>query len=417
MITDTGTELAAVCRRQFEYCYGYPAEKTFFAPGRINIIGEHIDYNGGLVFPCAIGLGTAAAVARRDTKKGDPEPTLRLYSHNFPELPPREFLLAGREPVYRAEQNWCNYVLGMVDVLRREGIQVRGGLDIVFYGNLPTGGSGLSSSASLEVLMGYVLQHYSDTSPARLSRERLAVLAQRAENEFCGMHCGIMDQFIIAVAQAGHACLLDCASLDYRQVPLRLDGHAFLIANSKLPRKLQESKYNERRSECEAALARLQKSPAFCDKPDLCSIPEHDLDKALGLLQDRPILLRRLCHVVSENARTHAAAAAMEARDWQQLGSLLRASHRSLRDDYEVSGPHLDLLVELLSREKVVLGARMTGAGFGGCAIALVRLGDLENPESLCALQQRIAAEYRRQFGWEPEFTRSEVAAGVRELG
>ncbi|WGK70311.1 galactokinase [Candidatus Haliotispira prima] len=409
MVKDSGAEPAAVCRQQFERHYAYPAEKTFFSPGRINIIGEHIDYNGGLVFPCAIGLGTAAAVGRRSGREaGHGGQTIRLYSHNFPELTPQEFCVAKETLAYREEQGWCNYVLGMLSVLAAEGVEPDCDLDIVFYGNLPQGGSGLSSSASLEVLTGYILQSYGGSS---LSRERLAVLARRAENEFCGIHCGIMDQFVIAVARAGHACLLDCAGLDYRHVPLELGQHTFLVANTKLPRKLRESKYNERRAECEAALAVLQKSPAFGGKRDLCSVSEPELDSALELLGHNETLLRRVRHVVTENGRTQAAARAMEAGDRVGLGALLSASHHSLSVDYQVSGPHLDSLTALLEQEPSVQGARMTGAGFGGCAIALVRLDD-----DLEQMQQRISVRYRQQFGWEPEFYLSDAADGVREL-
>ena len=397
---NSNTELATVCRQQFQQQYGYPAKKMFFAPGRINIIGEHIDYNGGLVFPCAIGLGTAAAVAQRSDAQ------LRLYSQNFPELDPQIFPYTGL--AYQQEQGWCNYPLGVVDMLRQEGMVLDNGLDIVFFGNLPTGGSGLSSSASLEVLMGYILQSYGGFA---LSRERLAVLAQKAENEFCGMHCGIMDQFIIAVAQAHKACLLDCATLEYDQVPLELGNHTFLIANTKLPRSLQESKYNERRSECEAALATLQQSQAFAHRRDLCSLKEAELPAAMKILQGQKVLQRRLRHVVSENKRTRAAAAAMMASNWAELGRLLSASHASLRHDYQVSGPHLDSLVALLEQEPAVLGARMTGAGFGGCSIALVELcGNGKR------LQQRVAAAYCQQFGWEPEFYLSDATDGVQEL-
>ena len=256
------SELVSICAEQFEQQYGYPNDKLFFAPGRINIIGEHIDYNGGLVFPCAINLGTVAAVGRRQ------DDNLRLYSHNFPELEPQTY--NSFDLCYDAKQNWCNYPLGMLAILQQQEQleQLSQGLDIVFFGNLPTGGSGLSSSASIEVLMGYILQHYNNIT---LKREQLAVLAQRAENEFCGMNCGIMDQFIIAVAQAQHAFLLDCATLEYQQIPLELGEYAFLIANTKLPRKLQESKYNERRRECESALRILQQNPAFAQRQNLCS--------------------------------------------------------------------------------------------------------------------------------------------------
>ncbi len=409
MVQNSGAELAAVCRQQFERHYELAAQRYFFAPGRINIIGEHIDYNGGKVFPCAISLGTAAAVAPRGDR------LLRLYSHNFKESGPQTFAMAGDKLTYRAEQGWCNYVLGMVEVLRQEGMELPCGLDIVFFGNLPSGGSGLSSSASIEVLTGYILQSY---SALELSRERLATLAQKAENEFCDMRCGIMDQFIIAVAQAKKACYLDCATLNYEQIPLRLGTSAFLIANTKLPRKLQESRYNERRSECAAALKILQQAPDFRNISQLCGISETDLPRALDFLADSAKLQNRVRHAVTENSRTRAAAAAMRAGAWAQLGKLLTASHRSLQNDYEVSGPHLDSLVSLLESENAVLGARMTGAGFGGCCIALLQLGgDAAADQALLKpMQQRIASAYRQQFGWEPEFYLSDATGGVAEI-
>ncbi|MEM9425015.1 MAG: galactokinase, partial [Spirochaetota bacterium] len=360
-----------------------------------------MDYNGGLVFPCAIGLGTAAAVSRRA------DHNLRLYSQNFPELGPQIFALENFS--YKKERGWFNYPLGMAHILQQHGLELNMGLDIVFLGNLPTGGSGLSSSASLEVLTGYILQSFQHFA---LSRENLAILAQKAENDFCGVNCGIMDQFIIAVAEAQKACLLDCATLEYEQVPLELDGHAFLIANTKLPRQLRESKYNERRSECDAALAILRQNPIFSPKNDLCSLKNSELPVALETLKGNETLQRRVRHVVSENIRTRNAATAMQTGDWNGLGNLLHASHASLRDDYEVSGEHLDTLVSLLGREKAVLGARMTGAGFGGCSIALVKLS--EQSEELQSLQNRVCAAYYRQFGWEPEFYVSHAAGGVR---
>ncbi len=405
------TTLVSICCEQFEQLYGYPNDKVFFAPGRINIIGEHIDYNGGLVFPCAISLGTVAAVGQRQ------DHNLRLYSHNFSKCEPQTYNML--DFGYQAQQNWCNYPLGVLSILQQQSWPkefngLSQGLDIVFFGNLPTGGSGLSSSASIEVLMCYILQSYHNVM---LSREQLAVLAQQAENEFCGMNCGIMDQFIIAVAKAQQACLLDCATLEYQQIPLELGEHALLIANTKLPRKLQESKYNERRRECEAALQMLQQNSAFAQKQNLCSIsessPKGEFELALELLQGEKTLQKRVCHVVRENHRTHAAAAAMKAKDWVQLGNLLSASHASLRDDYQVSGPHLDSLVALLEQESLVLGARMTGAGFGGCAIALIKKSDSCVFEQL---QQRIANVYCQQFGWKPEFYLSDAVDGVREL-
>ena len=422
MAKDSSAELAAVCRRQFEKCYGYSAEKAFFAPGRINIIGEHIDYNGGLVFPCAIGLGTAAATGRRHSAKTDQgkEPArLRLYSHNFPEVPVREFLLDNGEKWFSGPDQppdsihpWLHYPLGMLSVLQGEGLQLDCDLDIVVFGNLPVGGSGLSSSASLEVLIGYILQSY---GALQLRAEQLARLAQRAENEFCGTQCGIMDQFIISVAQPESACLLDCAGLNYEQIPLELGAHVFLVGNTMLPRQLRESKYNERRAECELALKRLQQSADFAGLDALCHIPQNQLDLALSVLADQSEnIIRRVRHAVSEQGRSHAAAAAVRAKNWPELGNLLNASHRSLREEYEVSGAHLDSLVELLQREPITLGARMTGAGFGGCCIALLKAE--RDQKAIADLEKRVSQAYCEQFGWQPEFYASEAVGGVREI-
>ena len=421
-MSDSSSKLVAVCRRQFEKCYGYSAEKAFFAPGRINIIGEHIDYNGGLVFPCAIGLGTAAAVGRCPKKSGTEESrTLRLYSHNFPEVPVHEFMLPqgnGAKEWFASQtaslHSWLHYPLGMLCVLQDEGLQLDCDLDIVVFGNLPVGGSGLSSSASLEVLIGYILQSYGGLP---LPLKKLALLAQRAENEFCGTQCGIMDQFIISVAQAKRACLLNCANLDYEQIPLELDSHIFLVGNTMLPRQLRESKYNERRAECEQALKRLQQSSEFAGLDALCSIPQKQLGLAFSVLANQGShIIGRVRHAVTEQGRSHAAAAAVSTKNWPELGALLNASHRSLREDYEVSGVHLDSLVRLLQREPITLGARMTGAGFGGCCIALLQLSGDADQKSITELEERVGTAYCEEFGWRPEFYASEAVNGVREL-
>ena len=226
-----------------------------------------------------------------------------------------------------------------------------------------------------------------------------------------------MDQFIISVAQAERACLLNCASLDYQQIPLELGSHIFLVGNTMLPRQLRESKYNERRAECEQALKRLQQSPEFAGLDALCSIPQNQLDSALSVLANQGShIIGRVRHAVTEQGRSHAATAAVRAKNWPELGALLNASHRSLREDYEVSGTHLDSLVGLLQREPLTLGARMTGAGFGGCCIALLQLSGDADQKSIIELEERVGAAYYEEFGWWPEFYASEAVSGVREL-
>jgi len=347
--------------QQFYERYGQKAEapQAFFAPGRVNLIGEHTDYTGGLVFPCAIDSGTVLLI--RATEAG----WLRLSSTNIDQ--PIELPL---EPglTYQQTQSggghWCNYPLGVIKEFQREGAQFNG-LDCLFSGNIPNG-SGLSSSASVEVVTAFALHQLNNTDHSKLD---LALLAQRAENNFVGVPCGILDQFAVAMAEPDHAMMLTCASLDYHQVPLQLGEHSIVISNSNKRRELGDSAYKARVDECARALALVQQAE---DINELAMLDAAMLARHAAVFDDDPIALQRARHVCSENERVRLAVAALERGDLTTMGHLMAQSHNSLRDDYCVSSAALDILVEQALQQEGVLGSRLTGAGFGGCTVSLV---------------------------------------------
>lgn len=368
--------------------------KVFFSPGRVNLIGEHIDYNGGLVFPCAISLGTYGVVAFNDTN------TIRAYSLNFEDLGLIKISLA--DLTYKKEDNWTNYVKGVVKFMKEAGHEINSGFDLLVYGNLPNG-AGLSSSASLEMLTGKTLI---DLFNLNISKVELALLGKRVENEFLGVNSGIMDQFAISLGKKDNATLLDCNTLDYKYAPVNFKNESIVIMNTNKRRELADSKYNERRAECEAALEQIK---TIKNINALCELSTKDFNEISSVINN-PIERKRAYHAVTENERVKSAIEALNNDDLITFGQLMTGSHTSLRDDYEVTGIELDTLVSSALKQPGVLGARMTGAGFGGCAIALV-----ENPH-VEEFIQKVGAEYKAAIGYEASFYIASTSDGPKKI-
>lgn len=379
--------------RKFEEVFGKDGDyKVYFAPGRVNLIGEHTDYNGGHVFPCALTIGTYA-VAR---KRNDGKLKLRFYSMNFDHLGVIEASVDELEN--KKEDDWANYPKGVIWTLLGKGYQIDSGLDILYYGNIPNA-SGLSSSASIEVLTGFVLK---DLFGLDYDLTELALMSQYAENHFIGVNCGIMDQFAIAMGKKNHAIFLDTADLSYEYAPLELGDAKIVIMNTNKKRGLGDSKYNERRSECEAALADLQKVVSIKALGELTEDEFEAHKDAIG----NPIHTKRAKHAVYENQRTIKAVEALKNKDINLLGQLMNASHTSLQYDYEVTGKELDTMVEAAWKQEGVIGARMTGAGFGGCAVSIVKEAAID------AFIKNVGEEYKREIGYEASFYVVEVGNG-----
>lgn len=368
--------------------------RVFFAPGRVNLIGEHTDYNGGHVFPCALTIGTYVVIRTRQDK------LIRLYSMNFEEIGIKELNL--EELQEGSIHDWTAYPAGIVWSLLQKGYIVSSGFDILYYGNIPNG-SGLSSSASIEVATAYALSKIFDFT---ISNVDIAKLSQFSENEFNQVNCGIMDQFAVAMGKADHAIYLDTATLEYRYAPIMLDNEKILIMNTCKRRELGDSKYNERRTECQEALKRLQKAVQIESLGDL-SIEEFEANK--DVISDA-VLIKRAKHAVYENQRTIKAVKALEDKDLTLFGQLMVQSHDSLRDDYEVTGVELDTLVEETLKCDGVIGARMTGAGFGGCAVSIVK------DDCVQEVIQTVGENYKARIGYEAEFYVVSVGSGPKEL-
>ena len=366
----------------------------YFAPGRVNLIGEHTDYNGGHVFPCALTIGTYGVVRKREDNK------LRFYSLNFEHLGVIESSLDDLKPCKEAD--WTNYPKGVMWAFGEMGMKMENGLDLMLYGNIPNG-SGLSSSASVEVLTGYILR---DLYGFHVDNKALAVIGQFSENKFNGVNCGIMDQFAIAMGEKDHAIFLDTNTLEYQLVPIKLDGIKIVIASSNKKRGLGDSKYNERRSECEEALAELQQ---YIDINSLGDLLEDDFEIYKSAVNSK-IRRKRAKHAVYENRRTMKAVDALMNHDITTFGKLMNASHVSLRDDYEVTGIELDTLVEEAWKQPGVVGARMTGAGFGGCTVNLVK------DENVEAFIQNVGAAYESKIGYAADFYVVDVGSGPCKL-
>lgn len=380
---------------KFEQVFGEREEmRYYFSPGRINLIGEHIDYNGGVVFPAAITLGTFAAVSPREDKQ------VNLYSGNFASVGVVSFDVAdlGR----KEDEPWTVYAKGVMDVYQKAGYPVDKGFDGYIEGNIPNG-SGLSSSASLEVLIGLIL---ADLNRFSITGAQNALLAQKAENEYVGVNCGIMDQFAIAMGKEAKALMLNTDTLDYTYADCDLGAYQILIMNTNKRRELADSKYNERRAECDAALGLLKQ---VVDIAHLCDLTVDKFDEVKHVLTEEN-LLKRTRHAVTENARVKAAVAALSVNDLIGFGALLNASHDSLRTDYEVTGMELDAIVDGARSLAGVLGARMTGAGFGGCAIALVHEDALET------VKNQVAIMYEKAVGYLPDFYVASIGDGAKKI-
>lgn len=379
----------------FKKIYSYiEGVRTFFSPGRVNLIGEHTDYNGGNVFPCALSFGTYGAIGLRNDK------VVRMYSDNFPEVGIIEFHLDSIK--LEKEHDWVNYPKGVLDVILKNGYNIERGFDIYIYGNIPNG-AGLSSSASLEVLIGVMMDTLFDLN---IDRIQLVKFAQEAENKFIGVNCGIMDQFAIGMGKRDHAILLDCNTLNYSYSPLELKDLVLVIGNTNKRRGLADSKYNERRSQCETALSELKKTLNINSLGEL-SIEEFENNKHL-ITDD--INRKRAKHAVYENQRTLKAKEALSNGDLFSFGKLMNESHISLKEDYEVTGIELDTLVELAWNHEGTIGSRMTGAGFGGCTVSLVKrdkVGDFI---------KKVGQGYEEKIGYEASFYIANVGDGTREI-
>ncbi len=379
-------------RCEFETRFGdYDDIRTYFAPGRVNLIGEHTDYNGGHVFPCALTLGTYGVARKRQDDR------LRFYSMNFEHLGVVETNLDDLTPYKEAD--WTNYPKGVMWAFEKRGYKLPTGLDILIYGNIPNG-SGLSSSASLEVLTGLILK---DMFGFEVSMTDIALIGQYSENNFNGCNCGIMDQFASAMGKKDNAIFLDANTLEYEYAPVVLEDAKIVIINSKVKHSLVDSAYNDRRRECETALKELQE---VVDIQTLGDLTEEEYEKYKGAIKDAT-RQKRAGHAVYENQRTIKAVAALKANDIETFGKLMNASHVSLRDDYEVSCEEIDILVDLAWKTEGVIGSRITGGGFGGCTVSIVKNDAVEH------FVTSIGETYKEKVGHEAEFYVVEVGAGA----
>ena len=367
---------------------------VYFAPGRVNMIGEHTDYNGGHVFPCALTIGTYAAARKREDDK------LRFYSMNFENLGVIESSIVDLKP--EKEAGWTNYPKGVMWAFEKRGFKMPGGLDIVLNGNIPNG-SGLSSSASLEVLTGYLLR---DLFGFDVTNVDLALIGQYSENNFNGMNCGIMDQFASAMGKKNNAIFLDTADLSYEYAPLVLEGAKIIVTNSKVKHQLVDSEYNVRRSECEKALEELQMVIGIGGLGDLS---EEQFEEYKSAIKDE-VRVRRAKHAVYENQRTIRAVEALKNNDIKLFGELMNASHVSLRDDYQVSCGEIDILVEEAWKIPGVIGSRITGGGFGGCTVSIVK------DEAVEEFKEKIGAAYQEKTGKQADFYVVEIGDGPSKL-
>lgn len=369
--------------------------RTYFAPGRVNLIGEHTDYNGGHVFPCALTLGTYGIVRDREDRM------LRLYSVNIDSVGIVEVSLD--EIVATKEASWTNYPKGVVWAFEKRGFKMAHGMDILIYGDIPNG-SGLSSSASLEVLTGVILK---DTFGFDVSMVDIALIGQDAENNFNGCNCGIMDQFASAMGKKDNAIFLDTNTLNYTYAPVKLPDAKIVITNSKVKHSLVNSAYNDRRNECETALKELQ---AVVDIKTLGDLTEEQFEEHKGAVKDE-IRRKRAKHAVYENQRAINAVEALKANDIEKFGKLMNASHESLRYDYEVSCEEIDVLVDLAQAMPGVIGSRITGGGFGGCTVSIVK------NDAVDAFVEEIGKAYLEKVGHEAEFYVVDIGDGAGKLG
>lgn len=382
--------------KEFKEMFGSDGDiRSYFAPGRVNLIGEHTDYNGGHVFPCALTIGTYAIVRKRADRK------MRFYSQNFESLGIVEGSLD--HLVNEKEADWTNYPVGVVWAFIEKGYKIDAGFDMLLYGNIPNG-SGLSSSASVEVVTGVALRDLFGCDDVTM--QDIALFGQYSENNFNGVNCGIMDQFSIAMGKKDHAIFLDCSDLSYTYAPISLKDAKIVIACSNKKRGLGDSKYNERRAECEEALAELQTK---LDIKTLGDLTEEEFEANKDLIQSE-VRQRRAKHAVYENQRTLKAVKVLQAGDIDEFGKLMNASHVSLRDDYEVTGIELDTLVENAWEQEGVIGSRMTGAGFGGCTVSIVK------NDCVDAFIENVGKAYLEKIGYAADFYVVEIGDGGRVI-
>ena len=380
---------------KFKELFGDEGEiGVYFAPGRVNMIGEHTDYNGGHVFPCALTIGTYGVARKREDRK------LRFFSMNFEQRGIIESSLDDLTPSKAA--GWTNYPKGVMWAFGEKGMPVECGMDLVLFGNIPNG-SGLSSSASVEVLTGFILR---DMFGFDVTNQDLALIGQFSENNYNGVNCGIMDQFAIAMGKAGHAIFLDTATLEYEYAPIKLENAKIVITCSNKKRGLGDSKYNERRSECETALAEIQ---TVKDIKSLGELTEDEFEAVKETVKS-DIRIQRAKHAVYENQRTVKAVDALQNNDVALFGELMNASHVSLRDDYEVTGIELDTLVEEAWKVDGVIGSRMTGAGFGGCTVSIVK------DEAVDTFIEQVGKAYEAKIGYAADFYVVEIGDGPQKL-
>ena len=368
--------------------------RMFASPARINIIGEHIDYNGGKVFPAAIDRYLYCAIRKRADSK-------IIYNDLF--FPGTYTFDINDDFKFDKANDYANFLNGILSCMKKRGLSFPCGFEVLVASNVPSAG-GISSSSALECGFAWAV---SETFGFNISRKDIALMGQQSEHEFMNVNCGIMDQYIIATGKKDTAELLDCAKIEHEYVPLNLGDYRFVVMNTKKQRKLVDSKYNERRAQCEQGLAELQ--AAGLNVPDLCSITPEAFEKAGSAIKDE-VIYRRVRHCVTENDRVLRAVAALKANDLQELGRLLYASHNSLRDDYEVTGIELDTLVDVAGKQNGCIGARMTGAGFGGCAIALVHKDSTEE------FIKNVQSEYTKVVGYEGGFFACSSGDGVKEI-
>jgi galactokinase len=377
----------------FVKMYGGSVESVqlYSSPARINIIGEHIDYNGGKVFPAAINKYLYVAIRKRNDSK---------IIYNDIHFPGTFTYDINDTFVYKKENDYSNYLNGILSQLKQKGFKFDKGFEVLMASNIPAGG-GISSSSALECGFAYAV---SELYGFNIDRIEIAKLGQMSEHQFMNVNCGIMDQFIIAMGKKNSAIVLDCNTLKYEYAPLELGDYRFVVMNTNKQRRLADSKYNERRSQCETALAELQKAGVKINA--LCELTPAQFEKMSGKISDE-IIRKRAKHCVYENARVLDAVAALKKGDLVTLGKLLDESHASLRDDYEVTGIELDTLAEVAQAQKGCLGARMTGAGFGGCGIALVHKDDIDR------FINNVQEAYTKKIGYAAGFFACESGDGV----
>lgn len=383
--------------KDFKKIFKYNGEvETFFSPGRVNLIGEHTDYNGGFVFPCALDFGTYAVVKKREDK------IFRMYSKNFKNLGIIEFNLDNL--VYDKKDDWANYPKGVIKTFLDRNYKIDTGFDVLFFGNIPNG-AGLSSSASIEVLTAIILK---DLFKLDVNMIEMVKICQATENNFIEVNCGIMDQFAVGMGKKDNAILLDCNTLKYEYVPVKLKNMSIVIANTNKKRGLADSKYNARRADCQEAVKTLNKNGVNIKYLGELTVAEFEKVKHFLTNEDQ---LKRATHAVTENERAKIAVEFLKKDDIAEFGRLMNKSHISLRDDYEVTGSELDSLVEAAWKEKGTVGSRMTGAGFGGCTVSIV-----EN-DYVDSFIKNVGKKYKEKTGLEASFYIANIGDGARKKG